>query len=310
MKEILLTVPYRQSDDQLLLDYRELGIGEQASVRLTSGFAPEQVHLEHHAQLSEHQVSFNFCLKGNQRFTLTGNYLQTEATPRHCNVLLLPDERFSTEMDVAGEFSTATFFISLSKYLDILGDSAELLPKNFLIAAGRRNLCYFKNHDWHPRIRQIVIQMMTEKFSPLASRIFLESKMLELIAVLLELDHRASEKQRYIPKKDEENIRHVRELLEQHLADPPSLSRLARLAGTNEFALKKGFKQVFGMPVFQFLQQLRMARAVELLRTNELAVAEVALAAGYDNLSAFTRAFRQTHGMTPSEWRKTPFRHK
>lgn len=309
MKEILLTGPFRQSDDHLLLDYRELGIGEHAMVHLTSGYAPERVHLEHHKILAEHHVSFNFCLKGRQQFMLTGNYLPTKADPRQCNVILLPDEQFSTRMDVSGEFSTATFFISLSKYLDILGESVDLLPKNFLIAAERRNLCYFKNHDWHPRIRQIVVQMMTERFSPLAGRIFLESKMLELIAVLLELDHRASEQQQYIPKKDEEKIRYVRDLLEQHLADPPSLSRLARLAGTNEFALKKGFKQVFGMPVFQFLQQLRMARATELLRTGESVISEVALAVGYDNLSAFARAFRQTHGMTPSEWQKTPFRH-
>jgi AraC-like DNA-binding protein len=309
MKEILLTGSYFQSDEQLLLNYREIGIGESASVRLTNGFSPQAVHLEHHAQLTEHHVSFNFCLKGSQQFELTGNYLPTKANPRQCNVLLLPDEQFSTRMDVIGEFSAATFFISLSKYLDILGESVEILPKNFLIAAERRNLCYFKNHDWSPRIRQIVSQMLHEQFSPLAGHIFLESKMLELIAVLLEMSHRTAESQCFIQKRDEEKIRHAREILEQDLANPPSLHRLARLAGTNEFALKKGFKQLFGMPVFQFLQQLRMARAAELLRTGEQQVSEVALAVGYENVSAFTRAFKQKQGMLPSEWRKTPFRH-
>ncbi|MBK9335992.1 MAG: helix-turn-helix transcriptional regulator [Lewinellaceae bacterium] len=88
------------------------------------------------------------------------------------------------------------------------------------------------------------------------------------------------------------------------------MSHLARLAGTNEFALKKGFKQVFGVPVFQFLQKLRMAKAAELLQTSEYQVSAVALAVGYENLSAFTRAFRLAHGVPPSEWRKTPFQHK
>ena len=309
MKEILLTGPYHQSDDQLLLDYREISIGDKASVRLTKGYAPQKVHLEHHAPLAEHQVGFNFCLKGRQQFTLSGNYLPTTADSRQSNMLLLPDENLSTHMDVAGEFSTATFFISLSKYLDLLGASVEVLPKNFLIAAERRNLCYFKNHSWHPRIRQIIIQILQEEFSPLASRIFLESKLLELIAVHLELDHRASADQDFIPKKDEEKIRYARELLEQDLVNPPSLSRLARLAGTNEFALKKGFKQIFGLPVFQFLQKLRMTKALELLYTGEQQVGEVALAVGYENMSAFARAFRQTHGISPSELRKTPFRH-
>lgn len=308
MKEILLDGSYHHSDDQLLLNYREIGIGENASVRLTTGFSPQTVHLEHHAPFQEHQVSFNFCLKGNQQFELTGNYLPTRADPRQCNVLLLPDEQFSTRMDVSGEFSTATFFISLSKYLDILGESVEILPKNFLNAAGRRNVCYFKNHDWHPRIRQIIGQILHEQFSPLAGRIFLESKMLELIAVLLELEQRATESQCFIPKRDEEKIRHAREILERDLANPPSLNRLARLAGTNEFALKKGFKQLFGKPVFQFLQELRMAKACELLRATDMQVGEVALTVGYENVSSFARVFRQECGLLPSEWRKTPFR--
>jgi len=49
----LLTGPYYQLDDQLLLNYREISIGESAAVRLTTGFAPQKVHLEHHALLPE-----------------------------------------------------------------------------------------------------------------------------------------------------------------------------------------------------------------------------------------------------------------
>lgn len=309
MKELLLAGSYSQSDEKLLLDYREVTLGQSGSFRLVKGFSPDPVHLEHHIQLDEHHVSLNFCLKGRQQFTLTGNYTPTAADHRNCNVLILPDERFSTQMDVGGEFHTATLFIPLKRYLDILGPSACTLPRNFQIAAECANLCYFKNHDWHPRIRQIIHQIFNEQFSPLAGRLFLESKMLELIAILLELQHRGSSDQCYAAHKDEERIRYVRDLLEQHLVDPPSLARLARLAGTNEFALKKGFKQVFGMPVFQYLQQLRMTRAMELLRQGGQSVGAVAMAVGYENMSAFTRAFRQAHGTAPSEWRKTPFRH-
>ncbi len=309
MKEIQLTAPYCQSDEQLLLNYREISVGDGASVRLTNGFAPQGVFLEHHERFDQLQAAFNFCLKGNQRFGLTGNYLQTEANPKHCNVLLLPEEQLSTRTEAVGEFATASIFISLPKYLSILGDSAEILPKNFRTAAERRNLCYFKNHTWHPRVRQIVSQMLTEQFSPLAGRIFLESKMLEIIAIMLELEHRAAASQQFVPKKDEEKIRYAREILEQDLANPPSLSRLARLIGSNEFALKKGFKAVFGRPVYQFLQKLRMEKAAELLRATDMQVSEVALAVGYENMSAFARAFRQEHCIQPSELRKTPFRH-
>lgn len=310
MEEILLNGSCRQSDERLLLDHREINIGTGAEIRLTSGFAPQPVCLKHDLVLQEHQVGFNFCLKGKQQFALSGNYSPTQADPAKCNILLLPAERFSTRMELVGEFSTATFFIPLAQYLDILGENAVVLPKNFLIAAERKNLCYFKNHDWDPRIRQVLNQVMHRQFSPLSNRIFLESKMLELIAVLLDMDHCTAEKRATISQKDEAKIRHAGEILVQRLADPPSLSGLARLVGTNEFALKKGFKQVFGIPVFQYLQQLRMAKALDLLCLPEYTVGEVALAVGYDNFSAFTRVFRQTHGVTPSDWRKTPFLHR
>lgn len=309
MKEIQLTGSHFQSDEQMLLNYREISIGEGASVRLINGFAPQGVRLEHRTSFDVHQANFNFCLKGRQRFELTGNYLPTEADVKHCNVLLLPDEQFFTRTEAAGEFATASVFISLPKYLSILGDSREMLPKNFRTAAESGNLCYFKNHAWHPRVRQIVSQMLSEQFSPPAGRIFLESKVLEIIAVMLELEHRATESRQFVQKRDEEKIRFAREILEQDLANPPSLSRLARLIGSNEFALKKGFKAVFGEPVYQFLQKLRMEKAAELLRATDLHVSEVALAVGYENMSAFARAFRQTHNIQPSELRKTPFRH-
>jgi len=310
MKEIMLQGSTFQSDETLLLNHSDIRINEGASLRLTSGFSPDGIFLEEQIPLSEHQAVFNFCLKGKQSFTLTGNYLPTATDSRHSNVLLLPKETFTARTESQGEFVTATLYISLSKYLSILGDSVEVLPKNFLHAAEKTNVCYFKNHTWHPRIKQVVEQMQQHQFSPLAGRIFFESKMLEIIAIMLDLQHRAAESQQFIAKKDEEKIRHAREILEQDLANPPSLSHLARLIGSNEFTLKRGFKAVFGVPVYQFLQKLRMERAAELLQTTNLQVSEVALSVGYENMSAFTRTFREVYGVLPSILRKTPFQHK
>ncbi len=310
MREILLEGPQYQSDGTLLLDHREFEIAEGSVVQLTSGFAPEGVCLMRNNPFESHQAAFNFCLKGKQTFSLTGNYLPTRADPSECNVLLLPKETFSSSMEANGEFAAATFFIPLSRYFSLLGDAVELLPPNFRTAAEYPNRCYFKNQAWHPGIRQILTQMLGKSFScSLAGRIFMESKMLELIAVMLELNHRSPASLNFIPRKDEEKIRHARAILERNIADPPTLASLARQIGSNEFALKKGFKAVFGEPVFRFLQKLRMEKAIDLLRTGEWQVNEVAREVGYENLSAFTRAFKLEHSILPSEVRKTPFRH-
>lgn len=310
MQPYVLQGPIALSSQQLFLDHHEHPICEGAILHVTKGFSPENALFQQVLDLSEHQAAFNFCLKGKQTFSLTGNYLPTTANNKSMNALLLPDEKFTMQTHVEGEFSTVFLQISLSKYLSMLGSASELLPRNFQIAAETKNLCYFKNHDWQPRLRSVVIQLAYEEFaSPLAGRIFLESKMLEIVAIMLDLQHRVTQEIQFLPRRDEEKIRHARQILEQNLADPPSLAQLARLIESNEFTLKRGFKILFGMPVFKFLQKIRMERAAELLQDGQLQVAEVAMAVGYENVSAFTRAFQTAHQVLPSELRKSPFRH-
>lgn len=310
MQAISLNSNQLISNETLLLNHREIDLSNSSRLFLTSGYAPQGIFLEKKTTFSVHQASFNFCLKGKQFFTLTGNYLPTEADPRQNNTLLLPNETFTAQTETTGAFSTVTLHYDLEAYLKLLGDGADMLPKNFQTAAEKQNLCYFKNRDWPPRLKQILMQVQTENFgSPVAEKIFLESKMLEIIAIMLEMGHRQTAQQQFISKRDEEKIHYARAILERDLVNPPSLTQLARLIGSNEFTLKKGFKAIFGAPVYHFLQQLRMDKAQDLLLNTDQQVSEVAMTVGYDNLSAFTRAFRQSHGILPSEMRKTPFRH-
>lgn len=310
MEPLLLTGSTIVSDPNLLLKHRELPICEGATLRLTSGFASGGVVLSEAIGFTEHQAAFNFCLSGRQTFSLTGNYLPTLSDNRKINALLLPDEQFTIQTHGQGEFSTVFLQIALPKYLSLLGSAVEMLPKNFQIAAEQRNLCYFKNHEWQPRLRAVVTQLAREEFaSPLAGRLFLESKMLEIVAIMLDFQHRSTQDMAFLPRRDEEKIRFARLILEQNLSNPPSLAQLARRIESNEFTLKRGFKLLFGMPVFKFLQKMRMEKAAELLRDGQLQVAEVAMAVGYENVSAFTRAFQTEHLILPSDLRKTPFRH-
>jgi len=85
--------------------------------------------------------------------------------------------------------------------------------------------------------------------------------------------------------------------------NPPSLDELSRQIGLNSFKLKKSFKAVFGVPVFKYLQNERMAKAHELLRSKDATVQEAAWQVGYDSLSSFSNAFAKKYGFRPSEIR-------
>jgi len=65
------------------------------------------------------------------------------------------------------------------------------------------------------------------------------------------------------------------------------------------------FRDATGRSPAAALTEIRLDRAVELLRGTDLPIAEVALAAGYSDQTALTRALRRRRGVTPAGLRRS-----
>jgi AraC-like DNA-binding protein len=104
-----------------------------------------------------------------------------------------------------------------------------------------------------------------------------------------------------------ERVERARAILRERLSKPPSLEELGRLVGCSTFYLSRLFSQESGMTIQQFVRQVRMERAAELLRTGQCNVTEAALEVGYSSLSHFSSAFHATFGCCPGLYPlKTP----
>lgn len=103
---------------------------------------------------------------------------------------------------------------------------------------------------------------------------------------------------------DVRQLYQVRDHLLQDLGQPPSLAALARSAAWSESKLKRLFKQVFGLPVYQYYQAARLQEAARLLRTQQLSVSEVGYQLGFQNLSHFTQLFTRHTGSRPKQFSK------
>jgi AraC-like DNA-binding protein len=79
---------------------------------------------------------------------------------------------------------------------------------------------------------------------------------------------------------------------------------LCAAIGVSERTLRRRFADELGMPWRTYLVQARLMRARALLPDLEHSVLEVALAVGFENVSAFTRAFVRHTGETPSAYRR------
>lgn len=97
--------------------------------------------------------------------------------------------------------------------------------------------------------------------------------------------------------------RHLRDYIEQHLAEPLPLSELAGLCALSEYHFARMFQASFGLPPHRYVLARRLARACQLLRSGQLPLGEVALACGFSSASHFSNRFRQALGATPGQYR-------
>lgn len=104
-----------------------------------------------------------------------------------------------------------------------------------------------------------------------------------------------------------ERVEKVIALLRENLENPPSLEEIGRAVGCSQFHLSRTFSTATGMTITQYLRQLRMERAAELLRSGKFNVTEAAMEVGYSSLSHFSQAFHETFGCCPGLYPlKTP----
>ncbi|MFH7243793.1 MAG: helix-turn-helix transcriptional regulator [Spirulina sp.] len=138
-------------------------------------------------------------------------------------------------------------------------------------------------------------------FQGLTQRLYLESKVWELMALLIE-DLKTTPDQASAPvlkPDDVERIHYAGKLLRRQMTHPPSLMELARATGINDHKLKVGFRQVFGTTVFGYLHEHRMERSRHLLESGDLSVTEAAEAVGFASRGHFAAAFRRKYGVNP-----------
>ncbi len=102
-----------------------------------------------------------------------------------------------------------------------------------------------------------------------------------------------------------EKIRKARTMLNMEYANPPALPMLAQQLGISETQLKSGFKTLNGTTIMQYCIGKRMEAAKLLLRENRLSISEIADIVGYEDHSAFSRAFRRNNECSPKEWRRS-----
>jgi AraC-like DNA-binding protein len=105
-------------------------------------------------------------------------------------------------------------------------------------------------------------------------------------------------------KRDMEVINELKDHLNKTFLEDHSLDNLSREFGVNTSKLMALFKKVFNKSIFEYLSELRMDYAREILMEGDYLVTEVARKLGYKNPNHFSAAFKKRFGFCPSQLRQ------
>ena len=105
----------------------------------------------------------------------------------------------------------------------------------------------------------------------------------------------------YFPLSSNNTMRKAINYIREHYKDDISIGDVAEEACIGERYLRKIFSQHLNLSPVDYLNQIRINKAIELLRITELSVKEVCFECGFRSPQYFSRIFKQLVGVSPSD---------
>lgn len=181
----------------------------------------------------------------------------------------------------------------------------KYLPDSFQhfreeIIKGRSALMTKHNRSLSPEMYRVIQEIIQCKREGILRKLFLEAKVLELLLLQLE----QLQTVRPVEDLNQDMLYAVRDFLESNLEETYSLGELSHRFGTNEYTLKKGFKQLFGNSVISYWQDQKMKYAWKMLQETGTPVNDISYAIGFANPRHFSTAFKRKFGVVPTSLKK------
>lgn len=277
---------------------KQLGQGFIRDIQLRDGIdlAIEEACLKDDVVVKQcdrsHPLEYTFELinsagKSQQHYNLYGSGLAPGESWR------IPGKRHTTSINV---------HIEPERFQQWIGGDSEF-PQAVQPLLRSQDEEYYQSSGTPTAAMQMTVQQLLScPFQGLTQQLYLESKVWELMALLINELHTsasAASAAKVLRSDDVERIHYASQILRQRLLNPPSLIELARATGINDHKLKIGFRQVFGTTVFGYLHERRMERSRQLLESGDVNVTQAAHAVGFANRGHFAAAFRRKYGVNP-----------
>ncbi|WP_407267931.1 AraC family transcriptional regulator [Radiobacillus sp. PE A8.2] len=260
------------------------GIGGLWPLRAGRNIAKENYHI---GPRFIECYSFHFVMEGKVRFKHAGHQVELQKGDLYC---LFPH--------IVYEYDSLPSNEPLSmRWIAFTNQQAKHIVDSLGMDAQQSYMRMTNYHDLHMTLEHIFTLLDGFNDKKLEHVTQLQSRLYELINRLLVQANNT------ISESASDWLQRSKDYMEKHFTEGITVEDVVTYIGVHRSYFSERFSRRFGIPPMKYLQQLRLEKGKDMLRTTDFTVTEIALSLGYPTLYAFTRAFRNCFDIPPTEYR-------
>jgi len=255
-------------------------------------------------EIDEESVVMNFIYSSNVETKIEDLEGEKYSKENTHNIFYTDNFKASFTIPPFTQINYLSIILSKEFYYNIINEDWQLHEKfSRNILNKKSSYLTSKYLPFTPAIQWVTHEIKNCTRQGALKRIYIESKIKELLIYQLETLNTKPSVQENIDEEDYTKLLEAKKILDNDYRNTPTLPELSRLISLNEFKLKKGFKACFGTTVKSYIIKLRMEQAKELFQNKKATVSEVAYKCGYKDVSHFSAAFKSYYGFSPQKFK-------
>lgn len=128
---------------------------------------------------------------------------------------------------------------------------------------------------------------------------------LEMFLISLIRESKTASADNFASPKSETLLENVKKYIEEHYCESIQLDNICFIFGTNKTSLCKSFKNIYGITILNYINQLKTKEAKRLLRENIYSVTQISEKLGFSSIHYFCKFFKKATGTSPVEYSRS-----
>ena len=243
-------------------------------------------------------IQFHFCISGSITFNYNKGAYNFKLDEGKFLTLYNPEKHLTIDASVAKNSKVISVLIPIVEFHKLFSSSSSDIP---FFENKSLNQKHYSENLISNSILIVLNQIIKNDMDNSTRSLLYKAKIYELFSLIFKKTKEIDLDQCPFLNNDEnlKKIAKAKDVILKDIKNPPSLIELSKTIDLSLKNLKKGFKEIYGKPVYKYLFDFKMERAKQLLSNGNLNVNEVSYDLGYSSSSHFIAAFKKKYGITP-----------